>query len=144
MMRGAALWLLITIKTFSVFWKVGGGKNQPFEAWSKWWGMVGGHEWYRLVSTCSVVVWSIWDITQKKLLFFLNKLHHHPPLLKSFFKKKTCLKGLTSKNKEKDLLINFIQVMLLHVMATRVLSLLGVWMLAFHILWSVCMQLFFV
>jgi hypothetical protein len=35
-------------------------------------------------------------------------------------------------------------VMLLHVMATRVLSLLGVWMLAFHILWSVCMQLFFV
>jgi hypothetical protein len=73
-----------------------------------------------------VVVRSIWDITQKKLLFFLNKLHHHPPLLKSFFKKKTCLKGLTSKNKKKDLLINFIQVMLLHVMATRVLSLLGV------------------
>jgi len=124
--------------------KGGGGKNQPFEAWSKWWGMVGGHEWYRLVSTCSVVVRSIWDITQKKLLFFLNKLHHHPPLLKSFLKKKTCLKGLTSKNKKKDLLINFIQVMLLHVMATRVLSLLGVWMLAFHILWSVCMQLFFI
>jgi hypothetical protein len=82
------------------------------------------------IGWCPHVVWwcGLFGILpRKKTTLFFKQIAPSSPLLKSFFlKKKTCLKGLTSKNKEKDLLINFIQVMLLHVMATRVLSLLGV------------------